>query len=183
MTPKPPKELTRRCREKRVYRSHAKAEQARLEIEPKTGKRLWSYQCDLCTLWHLSSAPQTAIAVPPERVWTSSLRDLHRNLLKEGRSRPGTWAWYQLPRGALVAYNLLAAVEMPTPTGPVTRAGEVFRIARRGLPTGDRAKAGWAREIGVFLDAFNAKEWELFSVLDEAEDVVSTYAWNREGRT
>lgn len=92
---------------------------------------------------------------PEEHRWAGTLEELWPVLRKEAyRLAPETppgqerWAWFVLPRGALVALRIR----------PDFR--KELRIARGERPDTADAKLRWEREIETFLKHFGCERWQ-----------------------
>lgn len=153
----------RRCQAKNRYPTEAAAEAARGHREPRAEVPLRVYACPLCQGFHLTKVQQTPIVAKADRVWRGSLYVLGRRLREEAKANPGEWAWRQLPRGALVAFMLS------------DEGGETLRIARQSVPETSKARAGWDREVAVFLRQLQAEGWE--TTTDIGAGTISCYAW------
>ena len=87
-------------------------------------------------------------AVPEAHRWTGNLIDLGKALRKEAFAKKGLgWAWYVLPRGAMVA--MMARDDMR----------RVLRVSRRVAPTTPDGWVKWRSEVGVFRKHLDCDLW------------------------
>ena len=84
-----------------------------------------------------------------DRTWTGSLAELRDPLTAEAWRLQGGWAWYLMPRGALVALRVR----------PEDFRKE-FRIARKEAPADEAAAAKWYQEVAVFAKHLGCEGWK-----------------------
>jgi hypothetical protein len=94
--------------------------------------------------------------IPESRIWRGSLPDLFAKLVMRAAELGGRWAWYALPRGAIVSLRRVGA------------AGALeLRIARGETPATAEGLRAWEVELGVFLRYFGGRDaWEPITLED-----------------
>ena len=90
------------------------------------------------------------------RLWTKKLDTLGETLRAEADADPARWAWYQMPRGALVSCY---AGNRPDPV--YGKRGTVFRIARKPAPANAIARRQWKLEVEIFLGHLKLTDWQV----------------------
>lgn len=99
-------------------------------------------------------------AQPEEARWTKSLAELGVVLKEEAWKAKGPWRWRVLPHGAFVGMRIREDFRRE------------LRIARRGKPADEAARAKWRNEVKVFLAHLGCTAWALREADAEGKAVV-----------
>lgn len=86
-------------------------------------------------------------AAPADHRWHKSLAQLAVQLRDGAWEKPGAWAWFVLPHGAMVAMRALPDQHRE------------LRISRRKGPDNDAAWAKWRQECRTFLRHLGCEVW------------------------